>query len=153
MNMLLATLEMATARILFEYKTTINKCAEGAKTMVELAKDDGYEVVLQRGYYTGVEHNWTMDPTTGDIYDPTLSQFLPHESGYVPVDSPLYARYEALTDEDLGLMQFVGSSERLFVWMAIKEHRTPTMEDHEDSFGDNCPICDPEQYLPWIEEA
>lgn len=65
-----------TEKILKKHKTLRNQCGEAAAALRKLAKKAGYKLELVGGLYQeGSEHNWCVDPETGDIYDPTAAQF------------------------------------------------------------------------------
>jgi hypothetical protein len=79
-----------------------NRCREASEEMVEefgnLRIEKGYVIGVSLGgpgylipYPRAIEHWWCVDKTTGEIVDPTVSQF----DGHVVIE-----RYEAY-DEDL----------------------------------------------------
>lgn len=90
-----------TKQIIKNRRSLHNQCNYAAVELCKRAKALGIKLEIQPGLFgQSTEHNWCIDPETGDLYDPTAEQFSSGVNGLVPA-SKVYL-YTALSQEEIG---------------------------------------------------
>lgn len=92
-----------TKEIIRNRKSLDNQCGYAAEQLRKRARRLGIKLVIQGGLWKEhFEHNWCIDPTNGDIYDPTAEQFHDGKNGLQTFET--ISNYTPVTGEEAEIL-------------------------------------------------